>query len=244
MDQRRTQGDANRSYIGKRENQQQHQGEPVGAISGAPSNAPPKPYPHPLVGQRTKEGAKTEGARPERPLLQLQGGPAAPEPPSQPHPRAQGGGGSGAEDEGDAGLTARRREPAMEGGRGEAPGRCGPAATSIGGAVARRPRWRSGLASPRWSSAATHSRSWQRCGGAGRSRGAWPDAREGRADPDAEPRGRTTRRHAGPMAPPWRCGTRRGRRAAPPWSGQGRGRSFCCWLTTTATRIRGIRGAS
>ena len=42
----------------------------------------------------------------------------------------------------------------MEGGRGEAPGRCGPAATSIGGAVARRPRWRSGLASPRWSSAA------------------------------------------------------------------------------------------
>jgi len=188
---------------------------------------PPKPYPHPPVGQRTKEGAKTEGARPERPLLQLRGGPAAPGPPSQPHPRAQGGGGSGAEDEGDAGLTARRREPAMEGGRGEAPGRCGPAATSIGGAVARRPQWRSGLASPRWSSAATHSRSWQRCGGAGRSRGAWPDAREGRADPDAEPRGRTTRRHAGPVAPPWRCGTRRGRRAAPPWGGQGRGRSFC-----------------
>ena len=53
---------------------------------------PPKPYPHPLVGQRTKEGAKTEGARPERPLLQLRGGPAAPGPPSQPHPRAQGGG--------------------------------------------------------------------------------------------------------------------------------------------------------
>jgi hypothetical protein len=62
----------------------------------------------------------------------------------------------------------------------------------------------SGLASPRWSSAATHSRSWQRCGGAGRSRGAWPDAREGRADPDAEPRGTTTRRRAGPVAPPWR----------------------------------------
>jgi hypothetical protein len=74
---------------------------------------PPKPYPHPPVGHRTKEGAKTEGARPERPLLQLRGGPAAPGPPSQPHPCAQGGGGSGAEEEGDAGLTARRREPAM-----------------------------------------------------------------------------------------------------------------------------------
>ena len=137
-------------------------------------------------------------------------------------------------------MTARRREPAMEARRGEARGRCGPAATSIGGAVARRPRWRSGLGFPRWSSVATHSRSWQRCGGAGRSRGAWPDAREGRADPDAEPRGRTTQRHAGPVAPPWRCGTRRGRRAVPPWGGQGRGRSFHCLLTLTARRIRWI----
>ena len=188
---------------------------------------PPKPYHHPPVGQRTKEEAKTEGARPERPLLQLRSGPAAPGPPSQPHPRAQGGGGSGAEDEGDAGLTARRREPAMEGGRGEAPGRCGPAATSIGDAVARRPRWRSGLASPRWSSAATHSRSWQRCGGAGRSRGTWPDAREGWADPDAEPRGRTTQRHAGLVAPPW--------------GGQGRGRSFCC---ARRQRRRGSEGSA
>ena len=134
----------------------------------------------------------------------------------------------------DGGVALRKEGKQARGGALERTGgggrrqRCGSALTSIGGAAARRPRWRSGLASPRWSSAATHSRSWQRCGGAGRSRGAWPDAREGRADPDAEPRGRTTRRHAGPVAPPWRCGTRRGRRAAPPWGGQGRGRSFCC----------------
>jgi len=210
---------------------------------GAPSNAP-QTLSSSVCWPEDKGRGKNRGGETRAASAPAAGWTGGPGPPSQPHPRAQGGGGSGAEDEGDTGLTTRRREPAMEGGRGEAPGRCGPAATSIVGAVARRPRWHSGLASPQWSSAATHSRSWQRCGGAGRSRGAWPDAREGRADPDAEPRGTTTRRRAGPVAPPWRCGTRRGRRAAPPWGGQGRGRSFCCWLTTTAARIRGIRDAS
>ena len=39
--------------------------------------------------------------------------------------------------------------------------RCSPALTSIGGAAARRPRWRSGLASPRRSSAAAQgTRAW------------------------------------------------------------------------------------
>ena len=74
------------------------------------------------------------------------------------------------------------------------------------------------------------------CGGGGAGSGGWPEVRKGRGSRE---RGRGRRRRGG-------GGPRRGHGDADERRdhGDGRGQPSCCLWTTTAARIRGIRGAS
>jgi len=147
----------------------------MGTISGAPSKCPSPPLSFPNRGQPRaekgeEEGPAGEGARrgevqPER--LLFSGHVQQPDDPQRPPPQLRPCGRRREE-----GKQARggALERADGGGRWQ---RCSPALTSIGGAAAHWPRWRSGLASPRWSSAAAQGTRalGERCGDTGRRRG-------------------------------------------------------------------------
>ena len=87
--------------------------------------------------------------------------------------------------------------------------RCSPVLTSIGGAAARRPRRRGGLAAPRLPPQPRTRTQRQRCGGAS-GRGAPGHCAEGAAGADAVPRERRRKGRAGSAVGPWQRSTRRG----------------------------------
>jgi hypothetical protein len=103
----------------------------------------------------------------------------------------------------------------MEGGRGGAPRRCGPAATSSGVVAAQQPQRRDGLAAP-----PPQPRTRTQGNGAAALEGGAPGLWRGMGDRSrSEPGERQCLGKVGLAAAPWQRGARRGRRAARPWIG-------------------------
>ena len=125
------------------------------------ANVPHIPYPFPIVvnqrgGRACRRGSSTgRGATRAAPLLRPCSSPTTPK--GRPRSRDLADSIAALREEGKQ-ACGGALERTGSGGRRQ---RCSPALTSIGGAAARRPRWRSGLASPRRSSAAAQgTRAW------------------------------------------------------------------------------------